>query len=134
MKYLVILLISVIYLVNADNGDYVPRSVYFIDENGNPSVPQPISSGLLNRVRRQVQPNFGGFAFPQPVFNFPQIQPGQGQGSFVSSSLSSRFGEDEPVVTGQTSTIHTSDGKYHQTNTVLRPDGTVQTNKYSGKS
>jgi len=137
MKYLVILLISVIYLVNADNGDYVPRSVYFIDENGNPSVPQPINSGLLNRVRRQVQPGFGGFAFPQPVFNFPQFQPGQGQGqgSFVQSSqtLSSRFGEDEPVITGQTQTFHTSGGKFQSTSTVLRPDGSVQTNKQTGK-
>lgn len=135
MKYLVILLISVIYLVNADNGDYVPRSVYFIDENGNPSPAHPINSGLLNRVRRQVQPGFGGFGFPQPTFNFPQFKPGQGQGSFVQSSqsLSSRFGEDEPVVTGQTQIIHSSDGKYHQTNTFLRPDGTVQTNKQSGK-
>ncbi|XP_070497947.1 basic salivary proline-rich protein 1-like isoform X2 [Chironomus tepperi] len=137
MKYLVILLISVIYLVNADNGDYVPRSVYFIDENGNPSVPHPINSGLLNRVRRQLPgPGFGpGFAFPQPVFNFPSGFPAQGQGSFVQSSqtLSSRFGEDEPVVTGQTQTFHSSGGKYQHTQTVLRPDGTVQTNKQTGK-
>jgi hypothetical protein len=27
-----------------DNGDYVPRSVYFIDENGNPSPAHPVSS------------------------------------------------------------------------------------------
>jgi len=95
-----------------------------------------ILQGLLNRVRRQVQPGFGGFGFPQPVFTFPQFKPGQGQGSFVQSSqsLTSRFGEDEPVVTGQTQTFHSSGGKYQQTNTVLRPDGTVETNKQSGKS
>lgn len=96
-----------------------------------------VLQGLLNRVRRQVQPGFGGFAFPQPVFNFPQFQPGQGgQGSFVQSSqtLSSRFGEDEPVVTGQTQTFHSSGGKFQSTHTVLRPDGSVQTNKQTGES
>ncbi|KAG5670899.1 hypothetical protein PVAND_001130 [Polypedilum vanderplanki] len=141
MKFLVILLlISVISLVAADGGEYVPKAFYFLDENGRPSIPQPISQETLNRVRRQVQPgfnqpNFGGFAFPQPVFNFPQINPAQGTGSFVSSSqsLSSRFGDDEPVIKGQTQTFHHSDGKYHQITSHLNPDGTVTTNKQSGR-
>lgn len=137
MKFLVILAVTVITFVAADGGEYVPKSFYFLDENGNPSIPQPINQDTLSRVRRQsnFNPNFGGFAFPQPVFNFPQIQPGQGQGSFVSTSqtLSSRFGEDEPVVTGQTQTFHTSGGQYQQTTTNLRPDGTVTTNKQSGR-
>lgn len=82
----------------------------------------------MNRARRQVQP----FQFGQPQFGFPQFpqfQPGQGQGNFVSTSqtLNSRFGDDSPSgggVTGQ-STFITSDGnKVTQTNTYLRPDGT----------
>ena len=89
----------------------------------------------LNRVRRQVQP-FGNAGFPFQPFPFPAIQPGAGgQGSFVSTSqtLNSRFGEDEPVVSGQTTVIHSNDGKYTQTNTYLRPDGSVTSNKQSGE-
>lgn len=95
----------------------------------------------MNRVRRQVQPGAfnpfpGGFAFPQPMFNFPNVPAGQGQGSFVSTSqtLSSRFGDDEPVVTGQTQTFHHNAGQYQQVTTNLRPDGSVTTNKQTGES
>jgi hypothetical protein len=83
----------------------------------------------LNRARRQIQPfqPFGqqGFGFAP----FPQIQPGQGTGTFTSSSqtLNSRFGDDEPVVSGQTTVIHQSGNKVTQTNTYLRPDGTTYT-------
>jgi hypothetical protein len=83
----------------------------------------------LNRVRRQVQPfqPFGQPAFGFPAF--PNIQPGQGQGTFVSSSqtLNSRFGDDEPVVTGQSTVIHSTGNKVTQTNTYLRPDGSTYT-------
>jgi hypothetical protein len=89
----------------------------------------------LNRVRRQVQPNnFQPFGFPQPIFPFPNIQPGAA-GTFTSSSqtLSSRFGEDEPVVSGTSTIITNKDGKYQQTSTHLRPDGSTVVNKQSGK-
>lgn len=90
-------------------------------------------------MRRQLQPiqPFGnaGFAFPQ--FAFPAFpQPGQGgQGTFVSSSqsLDNRFGGDEPVVSGQSSVVHHNNGQYHQTNTFVKPDGTVSTNHHSGE-
>lgn len=88
----------------------------------------------MNRVRRQFQP-IQPFGFNQNFPNFPVIQPGQGQGSFVSTSqtLNSRFGDDEPTVSGQSTVIHTNkDGKVTQTNTYLRPDGSVTTNKQTG--
>lgn len=92
----------------------------------------------MNRVRRQIQPiqPFGnvGFGFPQPLFpNFPQGQGTQGTFASSSQSVSSRFGEDEPVYTAQSSVGHHSKGQYHQTNTYTRPDGSVTTNKQSGK-
>lgn len=95
----------------------------------------------MNRIRRQVpiQPfnNNAGFGFPQNFFNqFPQPQPGQGtQGTYVSSSqtVNSRFGEDEPVVSGQSTVVHHHKGQYHQTNTYVRPDGSVTSNQHSGK-
>lgn len=85
---------------------------------------------MLHRVRRQ-GPGFGFQPFP----NFPAIQPGQGQGTFVSSSqsLHTRFGDDEPTYSGQSTVIHSNDGKYQQTNTFTRPDGSVTTNKQSGE-
>lgn len=76
---------------------------------------------------------FGSF----PNFGFPQPQPGQPgtQTSFVSTSqtLNSRFGEDEPIVTGQQTVFQSSGNKFTQTNTVIRPDGSVTTNKQSGR-
>lgn len=89
-------------------------------------------------MRRQIQsfnpygqPGFG-FAFPN---QFPSAQPGQGQGTFVgtSSSLHTRFGDDEPTVSGQSTVFHHKDGKYQQTNTYVRPDGSVTTDKHSGR-
>jgi hypothetical protein len=90
----------------------------------------------LNRARRQIAP-FQPFG-QQPGFGFapfPNIQPGQGSGTFTSSSqtLNSRFGEDEPKVTGTSTIIQTSGNKFTQTNTVLRPDGTSYSNQHSGK-
>lgn len=88
----------------------------------------------MNRARRQIQP-FQPFGQPFQPFPFPAVQPGQGQGSFVSSSqtLNSRFGDDEPTYTGQSTVIHHgNDGKYQQTNTFIRPDGSVHTNKQTG--
>ena len=91
------------------------------------------------RQRRQIQP-FGQpqFGFPNqgfPAFQFPQA--GQGTGTFsgisTSQTLNSRFGDDEPVVTGNTQTISSNNGVFQSTNTVLRPDGSVTTNKQSGK-
>jgi len=86
-------------------------------------------------MRRQIQP-FQPFGFPQ----FQPIQPfvagqGQGQGSFVSTSqtLNSRFGEDEPQVSHQSTVITSNDGKYQQTNTYTRPDGQTYVNKQTGK-
>lgn len=91
----------------------------------------------FTRDRRQAQ-NFQPFGagFPFQPLPFPQVPvggAGQGQGSFVSSSLSqSRFGDDEPVVSGQTTVIRQKDGKYEQTNYHHRPDGSVGQTHSSG--
>lgn len=133
MKYLTILVVFLIGLVAADNvGQYIPKAFFTIDENGNPSPAYPINSDTLKRVRRQVQP-FQPFGFGQPLF-FPQIQPGAGsQGTFVSSSVDSRFGGDEPVVNQQSHVFHHRDGNYHQTNVYTNPDGSTSTSKQSGR-
>jgi hypothetical protein len=91
------------------------------------------------RLRRQVNNNFGfpqfGFpqpAFPQPTFNFQPGAPGT-QTSFTSQTLNSRFGEDsQPVVTGQSTQFTSTGNKFQQTNTFIRPDGSVTSNKQSG--
>jgi len=93
---------------------------------------------LNRRVRRQVQsfPSFGsGFVFSQPFPNFPNVPAGGSQGSFVSSShtLSSRLGDVKPVASGQSTVVHHKDGKFQQTNTFIRPDGSVTTNKKTGR-
>ena len=49
------------------------------------------------------------------------------------STLHSRFGEDEPVVTGNTQTITSNNGGYIATSSHLRPDGKVEYNVQKGK-
>lgn len=97
------------------------------------------ASEAFTRDRRQVQ-NFQPFGnqFPFQQLPFPQIPvggAGQGQGSFVSTSqtLNSRFGDDEPVVSGQTTVIRHKDGKYEQTNYHHRPDGSTGQTHSSGR-
>jgi hypothetical protein len=62
-------------------------------------------------------------------------QAGQPGTTFTSTSqvLNSRFNEDDGVVTGQQTTFTSSGNKYTQTQTVIRPDGSVTTNKQSGR-
>ncbi|CAO1423981.1 unnamed protein product [Diamesa tonsa] len=139
MKYCAILLVSVIGLaVAAEFGAYVPKAYFTINENGEASPVVPIESEVLFRQRRQIQP-FGQpqFGFPNQFPSFPFPQGGQGQGSFsgisTSQTLNSRFGDDEPVVTGNTQTITSNNGVYQATNTVIKPDGSVHTNKQSGR-
>lgn len=85
-------------------------------------------------MRRQIQP-FQPFGFP----NFPAFpQPGQGQGSFVSTqqvtSLDNRFGGDDAVVTGQSTFVtQNKDGKVQQSTTYLRPDGSTYTQTNNSK-
>lgn len=75
---------------------------------------------------------FPNFPFPQPNFNFPQPGAPGTQTSFTSQTLNTRFGENEPVVTGQSTQFTSTGNKFQQTNTFIRPDGTVETNKQSG--
>jgi len=134
MKYLILVLSAIGFAAAANYGEYVPRAYYTIDEDGNPSPAQPIGSSILSRARRQIQtydqfnPGFGvPFQFPQPIVPF-QAQPGA-HGSFVSSSgsLSSRFGDDEPVHNQQSTVIHQNNGRVYETRTYTRPDGSRHT-------
>ncbi|CRL07396.1 CLUMA_CG020369, isoform A [Clunio marinus] len=134
MKLLAILLAFIcgfVVTIESYNPHDAARAFFTIDANGNPMPIRPIVSETLKRDRRQIQP-FGTPNFGFQPLQFPQIQPGQGQGSFVSNSISSRFGEDG--VQQETHVVHSSDGQnYQQTNTYVRPDGTVYSNRQSGR-
>lgn len=45
----------------------------------------------------------------------------------------SRFGDDEPVITGSSQVIHSTGNKFTQTTTHLGPDGKVQQQSTSGE-
>ncbi|XP_063695872.1 uncharacterized protein LOC134827221 [Culicoides brevitarsis] len=136
MKFLSALLcLSVVAIVAAEFGHYVPKGFYTIDEDGNQSPMYFIESipELFHRSRRQVNP---GFQFPgfQPL-PFPAFpQPGQGNfhGTSISSTINSnpsggvgqRFGEEneQTIVT----TVN-KDGNVEETVTHIRPDGSTYT-------
>lgn len=78
------------------------------------------------------QPGFGGGAAPG---NFAPPA-GTGSQTVVSGStqtLDNRFGEEEPVVSGGQTVITSQNGNYHQTTSILKPNGQVVTTHESGK-
>jgi hypothetical protein len=102
MKYLSALLcLSVVTIVAAGFGQYVPKSFYTIDEDGNESPIVFIDSipEVFHRSRRQVN---NGFAFPAFNFPFPYVPYGSpypvGSNPQNGVGLNNRFGESTPNV------------------------------------
>lgn len=80
------------------------------------------------------QPGFGGGNFGAAPGNFAPA--GTGSQTVVSGStqtLDNRFGEEEPVVTGGQTVITSQNGNFHQTTSILKPNGQVVTTQQSGK-